>query len=59
MHIHSVVSSGTHEFSNTEDIYRYCQLKLGIHNDDIGKCCHWQRHYFEVSEINRYDNTVS
>ena len=59
MHIDSVVRSGTHEFSNAGDIYRYCQLKLRIHNDDLGKCCHWQRHYFEVSEINRYDNTVS
>ena len=42
MHIDSVVRSGTHEFSNAEDIYRYCQLKLRIHNDDLGKCCHKQ-----------------
>ena len=42
MHIDSVVRSGTHEFSNAGDIYCYCQLKLRIHNDDIGKCCHWQ-----------------
>ena len=42
MHIDSVVRSGTHEFSNAGDIYRYCQLKLRIHNDDVGKCCHWQ-----------------
>ena len=59
MHIDSVVRSGTHEFSNAGDIYRYYQLKLRIHNDDLGKCCHWQQHYFEVSQINRYDNTVS
>ena len=42
MHIDSVVRSGTHEFSNAGDIYHYCQLKLRIHNDDLGKCCHWQ-----------------
>ena len=38
MHIDSVVRSGTHEFSNAGEIYHYCQLKLTIHNDDIGKC---------------------
>ena len=42
VHIDSVVRSGTHEFSNAGDIYCYCQLKLRIHNDDLGKCCHWQ-----------------
>ena len=59
MHIDSVVRSGTHEFSNAGDMYCYCQLKLRIHNDDLAKCCHWQQHYFEVSQINHYDNTVS
>ena len=59
MHIDSVVRSGTHEFSNAHDVYRYCQFKLRMHNDDLTKCCHWQRHYFEVSQINRDDNTVS
>ena len=41
-HIDSVVRSGTHKFSNAGYIYHYCQLKLRIHNDDLGKCCHWQ-----------------
>ena len=50
---------GTHEFSNAHDVYCYSQLKLRIHNDDLTKCCHWQRHYFEVSQINHDDNTVS
>ena len=59
MHIDSVVRSGTHEFSDAGDVYRYCQLKLRIHNDDLTKCCHWQRHYFEVSQINCDVNTVS
>ena len=59
MYIDSVVRSGTHEFSNAGDIYRYCQLKLRVHNDDLGKCCHWQQHYFEVSQINHDDNTVN
>ena len=59
MHIDSVVRSGTYEFSNAEDIHRYCKLKLTMHNDDIGKCCHWQRHYFEVSQINHDENTIS
>ena len=59
MHIDSVVRSGTCEFSNAEDIHCYCKLKLTIHNDDIGKCCHWQQHYFEVSQINRDENTIS
>ena len=59
MHIDSMVRSGTHKFSNAGDIYRYCQLKLKIHNDDLTKCCHWQRHYYEVSQINRDVNTVS
>ena len=59
MHIDSVVRSGTYEFSNAEDIHRYCKLKLTIHNDDIGKCCHWQWHYFEVSQINCDENTIS
>ena len=59
MHIDSVVRSGTHEFSDAGNVYRYCQLKLRIHNDDITKCCHWQWHYFEVCQINRDVNTVS
>ena len=59
MHIDSVVRSGTHEFSNAGEIFRYCLLKLTIHNNDLGKCCHWQRHYFEVSQINRDEDTVS
>ena len=53
MHIDSVVRSGTQEFSDVGEIYRYCNLKLKIHNDDHDKCCHWQRHYFHVSQINR------
>ena len=28
LHIDSVVRSGTHEFSNAHDVYRYCQLNI-------------------------------
>ena len=59
MHIDSVVRSGTHEFSNAGDVLSLLSIKLRIHNDDLTKCCHWQRHYFEVSQINHDDNTVS
>ena len=59
MHIDSVVRSGTHEFSTASEVYRYCQSKLAIHNDDPSKCCHWQRHYFDVSQINRDESRAS
>ena len=49
MHIDAVVRSGSHEFSDASEIVRYCELKLTIDNDKSGMCCHWQHHYFEVS----------
>ena len=59
MHIDAVVRSGSHEFSDASEIVRYCELKLTIDNDKSGMCCHWQRHYFEVSNILRDDTTSS
>ena len=58
MHIDAVVRSGTHEFSDAGEIVRYCNLKLKVDKDKDGMCCHWQRHYFEVSDINRDDSTL-
>ena len=52
MHLDAVVRSGSQEFSDTGEIVRYCNLKLRVHNPDDTMCCHWQRHYFEVSNIN-------
>ena len=53
MHIDAVVRSGSQEFSDAGEIVRYCNLKLRVHNLDDAMCCHWQRHYFEVWNINR------
>ena len=53
MHLDAVVRSGSQEFSDVGEIVRYCNLKLRVHNPDDAMCCHWQRHYFEVSNINR------
>ena len=53
MHIDAVVRSGSQEFSDAGEVVRYCNLKLRVHNDNDAMCCHWQRHYFEESVINR------
>ena len=53
MHLDAVVRSGSQEFSDAGELVHYCDLKLRVHNDDDAMCCHWQRHYFEVSNINR------
>ena len=53
MHLDAVVRSGSQEFSDAGEIVRYCNLKLWVHNPDDAMCCHWQRHYFEASNINR------
>ena len=58
MHIDAVVRSGSHEFSDAGELVRYCKLKLTVDKDKEGMCCHWQRHYFQVSDIDRYDDTV-
>ena len=52
MHLDAVVRSGSHEFSDAGDVVHYCDLKLQVHNDNHAMCCHWQRHYFEVSNTN-------
>ena len=52
MHLNAVVRSGSQEFSDAGEIVRYCNLKLRVHNPDDAMCCHWQWHYFEVSNIN-------
>ena len=59
MHIDAVVRSGSHEFGDASEIVRYCELKLTVDNDKSGMCCHWQHHYFEVSNILRDDTTSS
>ena len=53
MHLDAVVRSGSQEFSDAGEIVCYCNLKLWVHNPDDAMCCHWQWHYFEVSNINR------
>ena len=52
MHLDAVVRSGSQEFSDAGEIVCYCNIKLRVHNNDDAMCCHWQRHYFEVSNIN-------
>ena len=52
MHLDAVVRSGSQEFSNAGEIVHYCNLQLWVHNPDDAMCCHWQWHYFEVSNIN-------
>ena len=52
MHLDAVVRSGSQEFSDGGEIVQYCNLKLWVHNPDDAMCCHWQQHYFEVSNIN-------
>ena len=59
MHIDAVVRSGSHEFGDTSKIVHYCELKLTVDNDKSGMCCHWQCHYFEVSNILCDDTTSS
>ena len=59
VHIDAVVRSGSHEFGDASEIVRYCELKLTVDNDKSGMCCHWQHHYFEVSNILRDDTTSS
>ena len=52
MHLDAVVRSGSQEFADAGEIVRYCNIKWQVHNDDDAMCCHWQWHYFEVSNIN-------
>ena len=52
MHLDAVVRSGSQEFSDAGEIVRYCIIKLQVHNNDDAMCCHWQRLYFKVSNIN-------
>ena len=52
MCLDAVVRSGSQEFSDAGEIVRYCNLKLQVHNPDDAMYCHWQWHYFEVSNIN-------
>ena len=52
VHLDAVVRSGSQEFVDAGEIVRYCNIKLRVHNDDDATCCHWQWHYFEVSNIN-------
>ena len=53
MHLDAVVRSGSQEFSDAGEKVHYCNLKLWVNNPDDAMCCHWQQHYFEVSNINR------
>ena len=53
MHIDAVVRSGSHEFGNASELMAYCDLNLKLSKEEKGTCVHWQRHYFEVSQINR------
>ena len=53
MHLDAVVRSGSQEFSDAGEIVCCCNIKLRVHNDDDAMYCHWKRHYFEVSNINR------
>ena len=57
MHLDAVVRSGSQEFSDAGEIVHYCNIKLRVHNDDDAMCCHWQWHYFEVSDIN-HDESI-
>ena len=52
MHLDAVVRSGSQEFSDAGEIICCCNLKLRVHNPDDAMCCHWQWHYFEVSNLN-------
>ena len=52
IHLDAVVRSGSQELSDAGEIVQYCNLKLWVHNPDDDMCCHWQWHYFEVSNIN-------
>ena len=53
VHLDAVVRSGSQEFAAAGEIVHYCNIKLRVHNNDDAMCCHWQWHYFEVSNINR------
>ena len=52
MHLDAVARPGSQEFADAGEIVHYCNIKLQVHNDDDAMCCHWQWHYFEVSNIN-------
>ena len=57
MHLNAVVRSSSHEFSDAGEIVHHCELKLQVHNKGDDMCCHWQKHYFEVSNIN-HDKSI-
>ena len=57
MHLDAVVRSGSQEFADAGEIVHYCNIKLRVHSDDDAMFCHWQWHYFEVSNIN-HDKSI-
>ena len=56
-HIDAVVRSGSHEFGSAKELVAYCREKLTFPVERKGQkddmCAHHQRHYFEVSKIDR------
>lgn len=53
MTIDAVVRSGTYELGNYAELTTYCKNHLTIGNDSKGMCCHYERHYYGVTNINR------
>lgn len=53
MTIDAVVRSGTAKLDNTKELVDFCKdhLTLGGHTETM--CCHYHRHYFELSDIER------
>lgn len=56
MIIDAVVRSGTFELGNFRELARYCQVYLTVGDHKRGLCCHYHRHYYEVSNIIRVNN---
>lgn len=52
-HIDAIVRSGRQEFGDARELVAYCDLYLKQSKVEKGMCFHLQRHYFEVSVINR------
>ena len=53
MTIDAVVRSGTFELGSCRELAAYCREYLTLGDHSRGMCCHYHRHYYEVSNIIR------
>ena len=56
MTIDAVVRSGQAKLDSCKKLVDYCQNHLTLGGHTQGMCCHYHRHYFEVSDIERVED---